>query len=123
KIEKLDDIKHENKAKKQYKNVEVPTGEKTIFSKEKTETKRKETSNVIISRKNYAELINAAKENKHLRKQVMEFADTDIYKYYDAERTKRKEIQKKYSDLEGKYKEKVKENNELAIDNDTLKSR
>ncbi len=122
-VEKSDDVKLDIKAKKQYKNVEVPTGEKTIFGKEKTETKRKETGNVIISRKNYAELINAAKENKHLRKQVMEFADTDIYKYYDAERTKRKEIEKKYSDLEGKYKEKVKENNELAIDNDTLKSR
>src|SRR5699024_1514294 len=122
-VEKSDDVKLDIKAKKQYKNVEVPTGEKTILCKEKTEMKRKETCNVIISRKNYAELINAAKENKHLRKQVMEFADTDIYKYYDAERTKRKEIEKKYSDLEGKYKEKVKENNELAIDNDTLKSR
>src|SRR5699024_9554389 len=31
--------------------------------------------------------------------------------------------EKKYSEMEGKYKEKVKENNELAIDNDKLKSR
>src|SRR5699024_5833195 len=61
-VEKSDDVKLDIKAKKQYKNVEVPTGEKTIFGKEKTETKRKETGNVIISRKNYAELINAAKE-------------------------------------------------------------
>src|SRR5699024_12803653 len=98
KIEKLDDIKHENKAKKQYKNVEVPTGEKTIFSKEKTETKRKETSNVIISRKNYAELINAAKENKHLRKQVVEFANTDIYKAYDQESKENKVVKSKNSD-------------------------
>src|SRR5699024_6640978 len=70
-VEKTDDVKLDIKAKKQYKNVEVPKGEKTIFGKENTETKRKETGNVIISRKNYAELINAAKENKHLRKQVV----------------------------------------------------
>src|SRR5699024_8693550 len=46
-VEKSDDVKLDIKAKKQYKNVEVPTGEKTIFGKEKTEMKRKETGNVI----------------------------------------------------------------------------
>src|SRR5699024_11774514 len=32
-VEKSDDVKLDIKAKKQYKNVEVPTGEKTIFGK------------------------------------------------------------------------------------------
>src|SRR5690625_7955040 len=88
-VEKSDDVKLDIKAKKQYKNVEVQTGEKTIFGKEKTETKRNETGNVMMSRKNDAELINAARENKHLRKQVVEFANTDIYKAYDQERDRK----------------------------------
>src|SRR5699024_12514713 len=60
-VEKMD-VDIDVKAKKQYKNVEVPTGEKTFFGKEKTETKKKETSNVIISKKDYKKLVNAAKE-------------------------------------------------------------
>src|SRR5699024_6115509 len=65
-VEKMD-VDIDVKAKKQYKNVEVPTGEKTFFGKEKTETKKKETSNVIISKKDYKKLVNAAKENEHLK--------------------------------------------------------
>src|SRR5699024_4879408 len=34
-VEKSDDVKLDIKAKKQYKNVEVPTGEKTIKKNEK----------------------------------------------------------------------------------------
>src|SRR5699024_8365279 len=122
-VEKSDDVKLDIKAKKQYKNVVVPTGEKTIFGKEKTETKRKETGNVIISRKNYAELINAAKENKHLRKQVVEFANTDIYKAYDQERKENKVVKSKYSDLVERFNENVNDYNELLEENRTLKSR
>src|SRR5699024_11388732 len=56
-VEKMD-VDIDVKAKKQYKNVEVPTGKKTFFGKEKTETKKKETSNVIISKKDYKKLVN-----------------------------------------------------------------
>ena len=122
-VEKSDDVKLDIKAKKQYKNVEVPTGEKTIFGKEKTETKRKETGNVIISRKNYDELINAAKENKHLRKQVVEFANTDIYKAYDQERKENKIVKSKYSDLVERFNKNVNDYNELLKENRTLKTR
>src|SRR5699024_9084570 len=79
------DVNKDVKAKKKYKNVEVPNGEKTFFGKKKTETKKKETSNVIISKKDYKKLVNAAKENEHLKKQVQTFANTDIYKAYDNE--------------------------------------
>src|SRR5699024_12571149 len=80
-VEKMD-VDIDVKAKKQYKNVEVPTGEKTFFGKEKTETKKKETSNVIISKKDYKKLVNDEKEKEHLKKQVQTFANTDIYKPY-----------------------------------------
>src|SRR5699024_9159048 len=49
-VEKMD-VDIDVKAKKQYKNVEVPTGEKTFFGKEKTETKKKKTRNEINSKK------------------------------------------------------------------------
>src|SRR5699024_6422415 len=39
-VEKMD-VDIDVKAKKQYKNVEVPTDEKNFFGKEKTETKKK----------------------------------------------------------------------------------
>src|SRR5690625_7945784 len=42
-------IEIETKARRQMKNVEVPTGEKTIFGKEKTRTEKKPTKNVIVS--------------------------------------------------------------------------
>src|SRR5699024_8313097 len=84
-VEKMD-VDIDVKAKKQYKNVEVPTGEKTFFGKEKTEKKKKETSNVIISKKDYKKLVNAVKENKNLKKQEQTFANTDIYKTYKNER-------------------------------------
>src|SRR5699024_6225476 len=89
-VEKSDDVKLDIKAKKQYKNVEVPTGEKTMFSKEKTERKQKEAGNVINYRKNYEEMINDAKDNEHLQKQVVEFTNTDMYKAYDRERKENK---------------------------------
>src|SRR5699024_7750521 len=122
-VEKSDDVKLDIKAKKHYEDVEVPTGEKSIFGKQKTEMQRKETGNVIISRNNYTELINAAKENKHLRKQVIEFANTDIYKAYDKKREENKIVRGKYSDLVERFNENVKDYNELLKENSMLKSR
>src|SRR5699024_9154144 len=51
-VEKMD-VDIDVKAKKQYKNEEVQTSEKTYYEKEKNETKKKKTSNVIISKKDY----------------------------------------------------------------------
>src|SRR5699024_5815280 len=81
-VEKMD-VDIDVKAKKQYKNVEVPNGEKTFFGKEKTETKKKETSNVIISKKDYKKLVNDKKENKNKKKQKKKNKNTDINKAYD----------------------------------------
>src|SRR5699024_1158400 len=54
-------------AKKQMKYVEVPTGEKTIFGKEKTKPEKKPTQNVIISEKDYKKLVTAARDNEKLK--------------------------------------------------------
>src|SRR5699024_4013955 len=63
------------------------------------------------------------KENKHLRKQVVEFANTDIYKAYDQERKENKVVKSKYSDLVERFNENVNDYNELLEENRTLKSR
>src|SRR5699024_10789410 len=78
-VEKMD-VDIDVKAKKQYKNVEVPTGEKNFFEKEKTEKKKKETSNVIISKKKYKKIVKAEKENEHLKKKIQTFTKKEIYK-------------------------------------------
>src|SRR5699024_12724605 len=88
-----------------------------------TETKRKENGNVIITKKNNDELINAEKEEKQLRKQVVEFANTDIYKAYDQEHKENKVVKSKYSDLVERFNENVNDYNELLEENRTLKSR
>src|SRR5690625_7791773 len=46
-------IKIETKARRQMKNVEVPTGEKTIIGKEKTRREEKQTKNVIVTETDY----------------------------------------------------------------------
>src|SRR5699024_2762865 len=137
-VEKMD-VDIDVKAKKQYKNVEVQTGEKTFFEKEKTETKKKETSNVIIYKKNkkkkketskvnmykkdYKKLVNAAKENEHLKKQVQTFANTDIYKAYDNERKQKEQIKDKHNDLVQRFNTNIRDYNELVEENSSLKSK
>lgn len=65
-------------AKRQMKNVEVPTGEKTLFGKEKTRTEKKPTKNVIISENDYKKLVGAAKDNKRLKDTFDKVLKTDI---------------------------------------------
>lgn len=59
----------------------------------------------------------------YLRNQVIEFANTDIYKALDNERNEKNEIKEKYSDLVGRFNENVNEYNELLEENSTLKER
>lgn len=65
-------------AKRQMKNVEVPTGEKTLFGKEKTRTEKKPTKNVIISENDYKKLMGAAKDNERLKTTLDKVLKTDI---------------------------------------------
>src|SRR5699024_5773758 len=106
-------LKQKKKAKKQNKNKKEPTGKKTFFGKEKNEKKKKETSNVIISKKDYKKLVNAAKENEHLKKQVQTFANTDIYKAYDNERKQKEQIKDKHNDLVQRFNTNIRDYNEL----------
>src|SRR5699024_12494577 len=99
------------------------TGEKTFFGKEKTDTKKKETSNVIMSKKDYKKLGDAAKENEHLKKQVQTYANTDIYKAYDNERKQKEQIKDKHNDIVQSFNTNIRDYNELVEENSSLKSK
>lgn len=100
-----------------------PLVKKPFFGKEKTEMKKKETDNVIVSKNDYIKLVNAAKENEHLKKQVQTFANTDIYKAYDNERKQKEEIKDKHNDLVKRFNTNIRDYNELVEENSSLKSK
>src|SRR5699024_12450575 len=56
-------------AKRHMKNVEVPTGEKSMFGlgKEIMKTEKKPTKNVVISERDYKNLVTAARDNDKLK--------------------------------------------------------
>src|SRR5699024_3126629 len=59
-------------AKRYMKNVEVPTGEKSMFGlgKEIMKTEKKPTKNVVISERDYKNLVTAVRDNDKLKQHV-----------------------------------------------------
>src|SRR5699024_12411370 len=62
-------------AKRHMKNVEVPTGEKTMFGlgKEIMKTEKKPNKNVVISERDYRKLVTDTRDKDMLKKQVRNF--------------------------------------------------
>src|SRR5699024_2716799 len=56
-------------AKRHMKNVKVPTGEKSMFclGKEIMTTEKKPTKNIVISERDYKNLVTAARDNDKLK--------------------------------------------------------
>src|SRR5699024_953751 len=96
---------------------------KPFSEKKRLKQKKKETSNVIISKKDYKKLVNAAKENEHLKKQEQTFANTDIYKAYDNERKQKEQNKDKHNDLVQRFNTNIRDYNELVEENSSLKSK
>lgn len=116
--------------KRRMKNIEVPTGEKTLFGKEKTRIEKKPTKDVIISEQDYKKLVTAARDNEKLKIHLKHVLSTDMAKENRDLRQKNKAVKEKYSDLVqkfnvnvGDYNELVEEYNELAGKNRSLKAR
>src|SRR5699024_6023191 len=84
-------------AKRHMKNVEVPTGEKSMFGlgKEIMKTEKKPTKNVVISERDYKNLVTAARDNDKLKQHVRNLMSTNMTRKY-----------KIVSILESKIKEK-----------------
>src|SRR5699024_9071215 len=101
-------------AKRQMKNVEVPTGEKTLFGKEKTKTEKRPTKNVVLLESDYKKLVSAAKENERLKGTLDNVLKTDIAKV-------NMELGKKNKALSHDLQTKTKENKDLRLENMDLK--
>src|SRR5699024_11421861 len=67
-------------AKGHMKTVEVPTGEKSMFGlgKEIMKTEKKPTKNVVISERDYKNLVTAASDNDKLKQHVRNLMSTDM---------------------------------------------
>lgn len=110
-------------AKRQMKNVEVPTGEKTLFGKEKMKKEKKPTENVIISEQDYKKLVTAGRDNEKLKIHLKHVLSTDMAKENRDLRQKNKAVKEKYNDLVQKFNANVGDYNELAEENRSLKAR
>ncbi|MGO1989942.1 MobV family relaxase [Mammaliicoccus vitulinus] len=110
-------------AKRQMKNVEVPTGENTFFGKEKTKTEKKPTKNIIMSERDYKELVTAAQNNEKLKKHVRNLMSTDMAREYKKLSKEHGQVKEKYSGLVERFNENVNDYNELLEENKSLKSK
>src|SRR5699024_7440770 len=100
-------------AKRHMKNVEVPTGEKSMFGigKEIMKTEKKQTKNVVISERDYKNLVTAARDNDKLKQHVRNLMSTDMAREYKKLIKKHGKVKKKNSVLEKRFMKK--ENNKI----------
>lgn len=110
-------------AKRQMKNIEVPTGEKTLFGKEKMKKEKKPTENVIISERDYKKLVTAARDNEKLKIHLKHVLSTDTAKENRDLRKQNEAVKEKYNDLVQRFNANVEDYNELAEENRSLKAR
>src|SRR5690625_813027 len=112
-------------AKRQMKNVEVPTGEKSMFGfgKEITKTKKEATKNVVISESDYKKLVTAAQDNQKLKKHISNLLNTDMAKAYKNLSKEHDQVKEKHNGLVERYNENIDDYNELVEENKSLKSK
>ncbi|MGB2994383.1 MAG: MobV family relaxase [Paenisporosarcina sp.] len=110
-------------AKRQMKSIEVPTGEKTLFGKEKTKTEKKPTENVIISRSDYKKMVTAAQDNEKLKLHIKNMLNTDTAKENTKLAQQNEQIKEKYNGLVQRFNANIEDYNNLLKENRSLKSR
>lgn len=111
------------KTKWEMKDVEVPTGEKSLFGKEKTKTEKKRTKNVVILESDYKKLVSAARDNKKLKGHLNNLMSRDLAKENNVLVEKNDQIKGKYNDLVQRFNTNVDNFNELSDKNERLKGR
>src|SRR5699024_11714875 len=80
-------------------SVEVPTGEKSMFGlgKEIMKTEKKPTENVVISERDYKNLVTAARDNDRLKQHVRNLMSTDMAREYKKLSKEHGQVKEKYS--------------------------
>src|SRR5699024_1807667 len=88
-------------AKRHMNNVEAPTGEKSMFGlgKEIMKTEKKPTKNVVISERDYKNLVTAARDNDKLKQHVRNLMSTDMAREYKKLSIEHGQVKEKYSGL------------------------
>src|SRR5699024_7201619 len=91
----------EVQAKRHIKSDEVPTGEKSMFGLEKEimKTEKKQTKNVVISERDYKNLVTAARDNDRLKQHVRNLMSTDMAREYKKLSKEHGQVKEKYSGL------------------------
>src|SRR5690625_1643083 len=110
-------------AKRQMKNIEIPTGEKNIFGKPKMKTEKKATKNVILSESDYKDLVGAARDNKKMKGHINNLMSRDLAKENKNLVEKNEQIRGKYNNLVNKFNSTIDDYNELANENESLRDR
>src|SRR5699024_2542956 len=112
-------------AKRHLKSVEVPTTEKSMFGlgKEIMKTEQKPTKNVVISERDYKNLVTAARDNDRLKQHVRKLMSTDMAREYKKLSKEHGQVKEKYSGLVERFNENVNDYNELLEENKSLKSK
>src|SRR5699024_6101025 len=112
-------------AKRHMKNVEVPTGEKSMFGlgKEIMKTEKKPTKNVVISERDYKNLVTAARDNDKLKQHVRNLLSTNMAREDKKLSKEDGQVKEKYSCLVQRFNENVRAYDELLEENKSLKSK
>src|SRR5699024_11429288 len=97
----------EGTMKRHMKNVEVSTGEKSMVGvgKEIMKTEKKPTKNVVISERDYKNLVTAARDNDKLKQHVRNLMSTDMAREYKKLSKEHGQVKEKYSGLVERFNE------------------
>src|SRR5699024_6704638 len=105
------------------KSVEVPSLEASMFGLRKVimKTEKYPTKNVVISERDYKNLVTAARDNDRLKQHVRNLMSTDMAREYKKLSKEHGQVKEKYSGLVERFNENVNDYNEWLEENKSLK--
>ncbi|CAM2918380.1 MobV family relaxase [Erysipelothrix tonsillarum] len=110
------------KARKEMEDVEVETDEKNIFGKNKTETVKKWTGNVIVSEADFLKMDKAIKNGRKKEQQLNKILETDIHKENKELKATVEDLKIKGNEVTDDYNSLVKDYNSLIDENKGLRA-
>src|SRR5699024_12847417 len=93
------------------------------LGKEIMKTEKKPTKNVVISERDYKNLVTAARDNDRLKQHVRNLMSTDMAREYKKLSKEHGQVKEKHSGLVERFNENVNDYNELLEENKSLKSK
>src|SRR5699024_12674493 len=86
-------------------------------------TEKKPTKNVVISERDYKNLVTAVRDKDKLKQHVSNLMSTDMARENKKLSKKHEEDKEKYRGLVERFNENINDNNELHEENNSLKSK